>query len=668
MGDNNRINNIEYGLKNNPSNVSTNDLIYYLQVNSNNQQLDPNNLSNTQNYLTKINNSFFYENVFVNTGNYSMIVTSVIGLLIPFYYFYPRFYNIGFWGIAIGFMSLLSLYSITNSLFSNFFIHTTKVFIALTCVIYLIFFILLNKLNHISLFFISAVISFVIINYIFRIILTLPTSNNPYSQYSATMNNNTQYTQYNVLIETTCFQIIDRFNLKLPSGNMLYSYLTVFQIGDNTNKITNFLTNLLSPLISVFILYLLGTFLSKVEYNNILNNSSVLKLFPIIGFNEEGKNLFNCQANYILPKELNVDLLIHGILDKYDFDDKIYKKIQKAFIRISNELLEKYNPKFMILDNLDKHIILQNLKDNKIFQSINKILKKNAFEFNLDYITEMKNLIDNEKIDYKEKEKMFDLLKQIDNTLLVINDVNQKYNNNSILARNELLYDKEIKEEYKNLLGNLTNEYIKNFTDNLNLKGGLLFGYDYNIITYSWLSQNIRLKSNKVFRFILKFISVWMLFTKPIGTPWLFVRYIMTENFGFKSFLETLCGNSIIWKYFSTGLDKSSLEEMFKNIKNNEDTSIIKEGFNLLYSFIIFIFALPIFYMFNSINFGLSLSPSWYNILYQIVFIINILGNLHCYYKKGSYLLYNIKFIIAFIIIFIFISIISYAINNYNNN
>ena len=97
-----RINNIEYGLKNDPNKVSTNDLIYYLKCKSKNKILDPLNLKNTEDYLRKINNSFFYENIFVNTSNYSSIIPLIIGLLIPFYYLYPRFYKLGFIGISIG--------------------------------------------------------------------------------------------------------------------------------------------------------------------------------------------------------------------------------------------------------------------------------------------------------------------------------------------------------------------------------------------------------------------------------------------------------------------------------------------------------------------------------------------------------------------------------------
>lgn len=653
MADTTRINYIENQLKNNPSSVSNNDLIYYLKIMSNNNILDPLNLTITEEYLKKINNSFFYENIFVNTGNYSIIVISIIGLLIPFYYFYPRFYNIGFWAIAIGFISFISLFSTFSNLYSNFFNNSGIIFVTLTVFIYFIFFILLNKLNHISLFFISAILSFVILNFIYRIILTLPTHNNEYCQYTATMNNNTKYTQYNILIETACFQTIDRFNLNLPSGNMLYSYLTVFQIGENTNKISNFLTNLFSPFLSISILYLLGNFLNKIEY------------FPIIGFNNESKNFLSCQANYILPKELNIDLLIHNIIDKYNFDENTYDNIQKAFVRISNELLEKYNPKFMDLNNIDKKIILDNLKNNKIFQNINKILKKSSFNFDINYINEIKNLIDNEQLPYKDKEKMYDLLNQLDNTLLVINKVNEKYNNNSILARDELLYDKNINNEYKPLLKNITDEYIKNFTENLNLKNGILFGYDYNIMSYSWLSQNVRLKSNNILSLILGLLSVWFLFGKPIGSPLLFVKFITSENIGMKGFLENLTNNSIIWKYFSSGLDKSSLEELLKKINTNKEISITQNISNILKTVFIFIILVPLFYFYNSVNFGLSLSPSWYNIIYQIIFLLNILGNYYCYYNNSSYLLFNIKFFISFIIIFIFISLIKVAINNY---
>jgi hypothetical protein len=659
-----RIHNIENLLKSQPTNISTNDLIYFLKYNTKNQILDPNNLNKTEEYLRKINNSFFYENIFINTSNYTNTVSIFIGLLIPFYFFYPRFYSMGFIGYAIGISSLLSLYFIINNLYSNFYGNVGNKFIVLTVLIYLIFFILLNKLNHISLLFISAIISYLILNYYYRVSLLLPTSSNIYNQYRASINNRTDYTQYNLLTESACFEIIRRYNLKLPSGNMLYSYLTVFDIGTNENKIIDFVTNLFGPFVSLSILYLLGNFLSKIEDSTILYSSDKIKLFPIVGINPNSSKYYTCEANYILPKELNVNLLINDLIDKYGFNDALYDKVYKALLRISKELLLKYNPKFMNIDNLDKKIIYQNLKDNKIFIRINKLLKKNYFEFNLDYIDEIKKYIENENIEYNDKVEMYNLLEKIDNTLLIVNEINEKYEEDSILAKDELLYDKEIKEEYKDLMKDITDKYIKNFTDNLNLKENLLFGYDYNISFYSLFGQKIRLYSNKILNIIISLLSVWILFAKPFGTPYLLCRYILTQNHGFKDLLNNLSGKSIIWKYFSMGLDTSYFEEIFKKVKNNSESSIIEKGLNILYTILLFIILFPIIYFYNSINFGFTLSPSWYNLLYQFVFILNIACNLYCYYYKKSYLVYNIGFLISFIIVFIVISVILYVINS----
>ena len=157
---------IENNLRNNASAISTNDLIYYLQYNTNNSQLNPNNLTETQNYLSKIVNSFCYENIFINTSNYSSITTSIIGLLIPFYFLYPRFYKLGFITLLIGVISFINLYVKLNTLYSHFFSKAGILFFMFTFLIYVIFFVLFNKLNHITLFFISAIISFLAINYI----------------------------------------------------------------------------------------------------------------------------------------------------------------------------------------------------------------------------------------------------------------------------------------------------------------------------------------------------------------------------------------------------------------------------------------------------------------------------------------------------------------------
>ena len=705
-----KISNIESLLNSNPSSISTNDLIYYLKCNSNNSILDHNNLDATKEYLNKINISFAYENIFTNTSNYGSIVTSIIGLLIPFYYFFPRFYKIGFLGTFIGIMSFFNLYSKTNNLYSTFFSSIGLVFLSLTTLIYIIFFILLNKLNHYSLFFISAILSFLIINYILRFILTIPTKVNKWNQYNASMNNNnsSNYTEYNALLETTCFQVMDRFNMKLPSGNMLYSYLTVFEIGENPNKtkIADFLTNMFAPFISIFLLWYLGYFLAQLKDETIEDTEKKINLFPLIGIHDDSKKYYTCQANYILPKELNLGLLIHDHLNKYNFDDTLYSKVEKALTRISKELLQKYNPKFFNLEPINdnqnnkifKEEIYDTLKDNKIFKEIINLLKRNNLNLfeeiskpknseednknenisvlnntNNDYISRIKGIINEQIIPYKRKTEMLDLVDHITNTLKIINEINEGYENDSLLARDELLYDKEIKEEQKPKLEEILNDYIDKFKDNLEIKDETLFGYHYNIVGYKLFGTKIRLKSNTIFSFILRLLSTWLLFAKPIGSPWIISKYIMSSSNGFKKLLKNLSGTSILWKYFSMGLDRSYFEEVYKDIENNKENSIFKnpvlilsKGWNLLLTILTFILLAMIFYFYNSTNFGLTSSPSWYNMLYQIIFIINITWNLLKYNDDKiphderliSLLSFNRNFLIGIIVIVILIFII----------
>ena len=52
--DKSRINKIEGLLQSDAKNVSTNDLIYYLKVNSKNEILNPNNINKSKEYFNKI--------------------------------------------------------------------------------------------------------------------------------------------------------------------------------------------------------------------------------------------------------------------------------------------------------------------------------------------------------------------------------------------------------------------------------------------------------------------------------------------------------------------------------------------------------------------------------------------------------------------------------------
>jgi hypothetical protein len=656
--DSSRINSIETNLQINPSNVSTNDLIYYLQCNTNNTKLNSQNLTITEEYLKQIDNSYSYENIFINKSNLMSIYISIIGLLLPFYFSFPRFYKMGFALFFIGIFSFLNLFSKIRNLYSQFFPKIELIYLIVTVVVYIIFFICMNKLNHISLFFISAVITYLILNYILRLILTTPLKNR-FINYSATMNNNKNYTEYNQLLETACYQIIDRYKLNLPSGNMLYSYLSEFDIGENQNKISDFLTNFIAPFISIGILYLLGNFLNNIKYDG-----SDVNLFPIIGFFKDSVEYFTCQANYILPKELNVNLLIFDVLEEYNFNEDLYRKFEKALLRISYELLEKYNPKFKKL-NLGQDEIISKLKyndiyiriktlinNNKKYKEVRKLLKMNNIPFN-----KISETIDKENIPFKSKKELHELLQHINNTLEVINGENKTYENDSSLAQDILLDDKNIDKEYIQNFKTITDKFIKQFRKKLDGNNGILYGYDYNIITYSLLNDKIRIFSNKIFKFIIGLLSTWLLFAKPIGTPWLISSYIF-------SLKNTLKSNNLIMKYFLTGLDRSYFEDKKDFIEEMlNKISMPTKILSILLMIIVFIILLPLFYFYNSITFGLTLSPSWYNFIYQLIFIINILGNMFSYGGNSKNLLkFNIIFWLVFIFIISIISLITYFI------
>jgi hypothetical protein len=290
-------------------------------------------------------------------------------------------------------------------------------------------------------------------------------------------------------------------------------------------------------------------------------------------------------------------------------------------------------------------------------------LKRNNTEFDINYFDEIKDIIEREDIPYHVKKEMLELLNNIDNTLFIYNQINEDYENDSILAKDELLYDKSIEDEYKPTLKYIVEDYIKNFYKNLTINTKTFYGYDYNIITYSLFGQNVRKFFNKIFYKILGLLSVWLLFTKPIFSPVLIAKYILLDNEHFKHLLVELSGKTTLWKYATMGLDNSYFEHKIKQMNNNIGNSIFKKKINILYFILLLIILLPLFYFYNTTTFGLTITPSWYNGLYQVIFILNIIGNIYCYFYKKSIALYNIIFLIVFIVIFLIVYLIIYLIS-----
>lgn len=651
-----RLNKIEFSIQNNTiSSISNNDLIFYLYNNSKNEELNQttNNNTNITNFLNKIKNSYCYENIFVNTNNYSSIVISIIALLVPFYYFFPRFYNIGIFATVIGVMGFFGLGGVISNLYSNFFKYFYLIYFVLTVIIYIVFFLVLNQLHHVSLFFISAVIAFLLINYIGKIILAVPTDANQYNKYAATINtnnvnnkNNSKYIPYNKNIEAVCIEINKRYNLGLPSGNMLYSYLTVFSITPQTqnSQIINFIVVLLGPLFAIGLLFMLGnlTSLFKEEYT----------LLPVIGINESSDKYFTCQANYILPAELNVDFMINDIIEKYKdtYKSSILDKISKALRRISNELIERYQPTFYQLGA--EEMALSDTEWNAISNN--------------------KNMSNEEKIE------AFKELNEIKNKLFIKKQDFTSFNDSG-LAR-EVLYKElsnssnssEIENQEDNTnIKNIVEEFYNSFIQHLNKKNDEeINGYNYNLITFNILPMSVRNTANNIFKFIIRLISTWFLIGKIIGSSLFIAHMIINSNPNIGNIKNIISNKGFLWKFISMGLDLSYFEDINISKSSNSDSNSDSEinnknnenlGFKwsyLIYYGIGLLFLMPTLGYCNSAIFGLVLSPLYNNFIVMTVIGIGILINILRVKDNQPLLSFNIGYIILMIIIFIIIQII----------
>ena len=169
-----KMNEIEEQIKKDVTKVSSENLIYYLKIKSQNKYLSDTDKNKTLRYLNQVTLSYAIENIFTSQLNYSSFTYALIFMLVPFYYYYPKFYSSGFWGILIGFFGLSMLFSCLQK-YSNIGVIPTskqiifqylplKIFL-FSLIFYFVFFVLISKINHYSLFFISIIIIYLIFKF-----------------------------------------------------------------------------------------------------------------------------------------------------------------------------------------------------------------------------------------------------------------------------------------------------------------------------------------------------------------------------------------------------------------------------------------------------------------------------------------------------------------------
>jgi hypothetical protein len=353
------------------SKINMKDLIYYLREKSNNRKLNENDLTEFKNNLEIYDTNYLYENIFLNPTNYSTNAIAILLTIAPFFYTYPRFYNTSFPIIIIGVIGLLMCMNIIQSQYGVLLKNKqlANIFILTTLLFYLIFFILLNKLNHLTLLFLSAGIVFMMMNYILRIIISDPKRKLGFKRlfYNA---NNVTFTTFNPNIDKVCAEIKKRYVLNM-SSEQLYKYITSFEITEKDESFvkTEHICNIVQPMLSVFVLFLMGSILSKAKDYKLLKSNvqlmeeSLLKssnpkmvfeqkeyeflTLPLIGFTQLSNNLINNQYNYYLPKELNLQYIMETIID--EVNDKLIKE-KSAHVYEKTIFNEK------IIKNLDKHL------------------------------------------------------------------------------------------------------------------------------------------------------------------------------------------------------------------------------------------------------------------------------------------------------------------------
>jgi hypothetical protein len=392
-------------------------------------------------------------------------------------------------------------------------------------------------------------------------------------------------------------------------------------------------------------------------------------------------------------------------------------------MRISNEVLDTYNPVFYNLDynfvdkstrsnnnkqitNDDQYkaiiIFLNSLKKNKIYIELKNLLTKYKLNINLDSyiknsinsysptninrykkediegiessnpIKQIKKEIKEKDIPFKKKEELLNLLKHIENIIFIDTLKNDKYIDYTQLARDVLVEDLELEKnentDIKNKLNKISTDFINLLYTNLRIseenhnknnivKDKTLFGYHNNIILFNIFPDNVKEFSNEIFRRIIILLSTWLLFAKPIGSAWLMAKYMLINPIDNLRFLRYFNDNTVIWRYFTMGLDNNYFKNIYQNIKNENPNTIGTKALNIFITFLIFLIIAIVLYGYNNSVFNLTSSPSWYSIIYMFIFIIYISGCTFMY-PMGKIKSYNIGFIIFLLLIILIIYLI----------
>ncbi len=654
-----QINKMSDTLLKNPSKITTDNLIQYIRTVTQNKDI-PSSENAVKEYVKIINNTYDYENINFNKANYPFVSLCLIMMLIPFYYNFPRLYTTGYLSSSIALFGLFGLTTKLSELYGRMNSNIVAIYLVCTIVFYFVFFVLFNKLNHISLFFMSGVIMYVMISSIARLKVCSPLENNVLSEYQSFVEINELSVPLTEHTYAATQEFKKRFNIQSTSINTLYSSLCNVKYIKREHNYLDFFLVIAGYIVSLVVLYFSGKMFSEIEVPINASEDKTINLIPLLGWKKETFPYLFCQANYVLPKELSYHQLAHELLDNEDMDEEVYKKVYKTLQRVSNELITKFHPTFTNMENVSYGLIVHTIGDNEVLKKIQEILKRDLSSLDTDYIKEIHQRIMEADIPFKDKKEMYDLLSHLNNVLEVhaLDEKQATYENDVDLAKEVFQMDDELGKSVKGGFKKLIETYIENFEKHIHPKNNVLIGYHYNLITFTYFPKKWREFMNKVFAFLLSFISVWLFLAKPLGTPWVLARYIMSSNYGANELLEKYKKDEPLWKFMNMGVDYSFVEKQTIP-KSDKQTSLMDIIWKWIKTILLFSLGMiPLMNFFSSVVFGMSIAPTYMNFIYALMLLGNIIGNMIITEKKGEYFTFNVVYFIVFFLVLLGISIV----------
>ena len=404
----------------------------------------------------------------------------------------------------------------------------------------------------------------------------------------------------NMIYDENAKKIIDQFTMNLNTR-------TLNEISNtNNNNNQNTPTN-----------YELGN-------NPFKNNNEEIKIKEEIitqtGGNVIGeniiKNLGNNSKSPLKNKNKNTNQILH-ILGNETQSPLENKNINETIHMLGNENLsplkqkEEINIKERIKTNFDPNLNLS--EKTKIF------LRDSA---NTKLGIAVKEFLTDSEIKIHEKNEFINSIIEFINQMKII------FDNKGVLPKEE---ENSINQEIRKDLKHDENIHVTTFED-----------YKTNIIG----KENNDNKGINILQTIICIVSSWMIVGKPLGSTWVFSKYITSNFIGYDSIIETIRRDWSIWRFVSMGLDRISILE---NTKNIENLDINPSG--IVISIIVMIFLFPFFTIFQNTVFGYNFAPKIYNFIWVILIIINLVINIQKLIKKENTLYFNIIYYTIIIIL-----------------